>query len=176
MYAANLQNNRKDHQPMKNLILFTTIILAFTVNAFSQTVTLESAKAAFAAKNYEKAADEFKSLTKKPEYKNDAAVWNYLGLAYKYTDEPGDSVKAFKKAVSLDPKSLVFRYNYATLLSEERSSKALDEIAIILASEPNNKDAISLRGITYVRLGKYDKAKADAERMVANSPKEIEGY
>src|SRR5690606_19068095 len=106
----------------------------FMVSVYSQTVTLESARAAFAAKNYEKAADEFKDLTKQPKYKSDASVWNYLGLAYKYTDESEDSVKAFKKAVILEPKNLIFRYNYATLLSEKRSSKALDEIEKILAS------------------------------------------
>jgi len=154
--------------------IFVAIFLSFSASAFSQTVTFESAKANYDAKEYEKAVEDFKTLSKTD--KNNAIVWNYLGLSYRAIDEGKKSVSAFKKAISLAPANNSIRFNYAFMLSETGSSKALKEIEIILAADPKQKETIYLRAMTYLRQGKFDKAKADSERLIELDPSSIDGY
>lgn len=161
---------------MKNLILLITILLAFTVSLIAQTVTFESAKAAYDAKDYKKAAEQFTSLIKQPQYKNDGSMWNFIGLSYRGAGEQKKSLKALKRAVQLAPADLTIRYNYAVLLSEANSSKALNELAKILEKNPNHEGAIYLRGLTYLKLRKYDEASAVAQKIIDSNPTGFPGY
>ncbi len=163
---------------MKKLthLTFVIILFAFAANAFAQTVTFESAKAEYDNHNYAKAINDFKKLTKQKVYKTNAQAWNFLGLSYRAVDDKKNSLKALNKAVKLAPTDNAIRFNYAVILSETGSSKALGEINAILAADPKNKEAIYLRGITYFRLGKYDKAKADVDSLIELDPTSIAGY
>jgi len=161
---------------MKNLILITTIFLAFSINAFSQTVTLESAKAAFAAKNYEKAADEFKTLTKEAEYKKDAAVWNYLALSYRGLNNDSDALEAIERAAKLRPDVKNFQLNYATILAEAGSRDALRKLDDILEKYPDWTEAKYLRAKTYASFGEFEDAKKDAQALIDKDPKSVNGY
>ena len=155
-------------------LIFAIILFALSANVLAQAVTFESAKANYDAKEYKKAAEDFKRLSKSD--KTNANVWNYLGLSYRAIDEGKKSRDAFKKAVKLAPKDNAIRFNYAVILSETGSSKALDEIDIILRSDPDQIGALFLRGATNVRLKKFGEAKKDAQRLIALDPKAAGGY
>ena len=156
-------------------LIFVIILFAFTANVFAQAVTFESAKANYDAKEYKKAAEDFKKLSKTD--KNNANVWNYLGLSYRAIAERADATSSFARAVELAPENNSFRFNYAVVLSEvERSSDAEDEIGKILKAEPENKAAIYLRGSIYVSEGELKSAGADADRLIELDPTALFGY
>lgn len=163
---------------MKKLayLIFPIILLTLSASAYSQAITFESAKADYNNHDYAKAVTEFKRLTKQADFKNNAQAWNYLGLSYRAENDKKNSAKAFKKALKLAPADNSIRFNYAVVLSEAGSSKALKEIDTILAAEPNQKEAIYLRGMTYLRLRKFDKAKNDVDRLMELDPRSISGY
>jgi TonB family protein len=156
--------------------IFVAIFLSFSASAFSQTVTFESAKANYDAGNYQKALEDFAGLSNEENFKNDANVWNYLGLSYRALRKSGKSKDSFVKALTLAPNNIDIRFNYAVLLSELGNSDAKDELETVLKNEPDRLDALYMRASAYIGENKIDKANEDAKHMIQISPKSVSGY
>ena len=116
-----------------------------------------------------KNAEAIKALERaSKENKTDAAIWNYLGLAYLKADDLKRAVKALEKAVDAESGNAVYKTNlaYAYLLGG-KTGKALDASGAALALNAKSADAFYIRGAAYLDKGDYAKAVADADGAVA---------
>ncbi len=102
------------------------------------------------------------------ENKTDAAVWNYLGLAYLKSDNLKKALKALEKAVSYDAQNATYQTNlaYAYLLGN-KLNKAQEESTKAIALNGQNADAFYVRGSASLAEGKYNNAIDDADHAVA---------
>ena len=145
--------------------LFFLLLLSFASFAFAQTERERGIEFFKQGKNKEAAAALEKASK---QTKNDAEVWNYLGLAYIKTDSLKKAVKALEKSVSLNPQSAVFRANLAFgYLLSNKLNRARDESTKTLALDPQSADAFYIRGSAAVLETKYDAAIEDADRAIA---------
>ncbi len=99
--------------------------------------------------------------------KNDAEVWNYLGLAYANTNKLKDARKSIGKAVNYSPQSSIYRANLAYVyLLERKIDKAQGEIEKAIQLDPNNANAFYIRGTSYLWEKDYDKTISDADKAI----------
>ncbi len=113
----------------------------------------------------DKAIKALKEASKKE--KNNAEMWNYLGLAYVKKRELGKAKKAFKKTLKLKPSSSEYHTNLAFVCFLEnkfKEARKLLEKAIKL--NPKNLSAFYFRGYSYLKEREYDKAIIDAEKAI----------
>jgi tetratricopeptide (TPR) repeat protein len=65
------------------------------------------------------------------------AVYNNLGVAYETMDDLGDAIRSYKKAVELDPSSVLYRYNLGTALRQVGNySRSFEELEKVTHLEP----------------------------------------
>lgn len=123
------------------------------------------------------AAASLNAAVKSKEHKNNAEVWNYLGLAYLNMQQYKDSRKAFDKALKLAPSNSIYRSNLASVyLRTGDVRQAESEATKAIAADAKNLDALLIRGIAWIRLGKTDKAQADVDAILQLDPKYVEAY
>lgn len=158
-------------------LIFAAIVLSFSASVFAQTLTFESAKANYDAGNYQKALEDLAGLTGQESSKDNASIWNFLGLSYRAVGKGTEAISSLAKAAELAPENNNIRFNYAVVLSEGGlSSDARNEITTILKAEPENKAAIYLRGTINVSEGELKSARADADRLMELDPTALFGY
>lgn len=99
--------------------------------------------------------------------KNDAEVWNALGLAYTKDENVKKAIKSFEKAVEISPQSAVYQTNlaYAYLLNN-KFDKTQSAATKAIELDPKNATAYYLRGSASIWEGKPDEAIADAEKAI----------
>lgn len=114
---------------------------------------------------------------KQKGFKSDAAMWNYLGLAYVATSEFKKGRKALEKAVKLAPNSSPYHTNlaYAYLLFR-LTNKAQTEAAKAIALDPKNATAYYFRGSASLWEQKLDDAQRDADQILAIDAGYPQGY
>jgi tetratricopeptide (TPR) repeat protein len=98
------------------------------------------------------------------------ALGNY-GVALIATDQLEDALKAFRRAVDVDPRSAAARRNLATLLFDLR---VVDEAHLhareAVALDPGSAAAHDLLGRTLTLQGKLDEARREFERALEIDP------
>jgi len=161
---------------MKNVIQLTVIVLAAMAAGYGQQAE-HPGMTLYSQGKYGDAIDSLTLAVKSKEDRNDAEIWNVLGLAYLKTQKYKDSRKAFDKAVKLAPASAVFRANlaYAYLLVGD-TRKAKSEAGKAIERDPRNLDAHLFRGIAYLRENDLDKSQADVDNMLQIDPAFVDAY
>lgn len=159
----------------KSFLIFT-LVLTFNVFAFGQT-DREKGIELYKKGRFTEAAVFLERASKQKEYKNDAEVWNYIGLSYVNQNKAKNGRKAFEKAVKYAPQNSRYRTNlaYAHLLTRN-AKKAQSEIQKAIQLDPKNHTAYYIRGAAHFREGKNEPAAADAERALALDPKFTAAY
>lgn len=123
------------------------------------------------------AAKVLSSAVRQDEYKTNAEMWNFLGLAYNSIDEDKSAKKAFETATKLKPGNASFRVNLGyVLLVNRKINDAQSQFEKALKIDPRNVDAVYLRGISNLWEDKLDSAMADAESAIGVSPQNFQGY
>ncbi len=93
---------------------------------------------------------------------------------------PDIAFKAFKKAVSINPKILWGHYQLARIYFVKGNfDKAMEEIDKELETNPENLRSLYVRGLIYGyrnQVGDLEKAEADFRRFILWAPKEWAGY
>ena len=158
------------------ILLSTAVILSAALNLFAQTER-EKGIEFFKNGNDAEAIRLWNQASKQTAYKNDAEIWNYIGLAYINQNKAKDGRKAFENAVKYAPQSSVYRANlaYAHLLNR-KTDKAQSEINEAIRLDPKNANAYYIRGTANLREGKNEAAVADAEQAIALDPKLTAAY
>jgi len=96
-------------------------------------------------------------LSKSLAIREDANIWNFLGVCHSYQKEYEKSLKPFEKAVELDPKLAPVYKNLAALYGYQLPKKdyqkayeSYQKYLLLNPSDPENR--IILRRITYLKL------------------------
>ena len=158
------------------ILLLTAVILSAALNLFAQTER-EKGIEFFKNGKYAEAVSLLNQASKQKAYKNDAEIWNYIGLSYINQEREKDARKAFEKAVKYAPQSSVYRANlaYAHLLNR-KTNKAQSEINKAIELDPKNANAYYIRGISNLWEDKNELAVADAKQAIALDPKFAAAY
>jgi len=92
----------------------------------------------------------------------------------------GDSETLLARCLALAPGFTVARHNYATVLHRQnKSEEAIEQVDILLRSEPGNPGYRALRGAALGQIGEYEKAIAcyeDVLKAFPNQPKAWMSY
>lgn len=154
---------------MKKLYILLIICAAgfFTLTAAAQETPLENGIALYRQGKYAEAVKTLEGLSK-TNLKNDAKLWNYLGLAYIERGDVKKGRKALEKSVKLAPQNSDFRTNLAfAYLVSQKVNQAQEQINKAIELNPQNTAAYYLRGTARLWERKFDQALADAERIIA---------
>ena len=152
------------------LLLFALAVLTFFSSA---TVSAQSGlDRAVALYNEGKYSESITILSAQKKIdKNNATVWNLLGLNYVKTRDLKEARKAFKKAVRLRPDDVTLRGNLATVyLAEGKYSEATKEYDKILKLDPNDTAAYYYRGTAWHNKARNREAVDDAEKSISLDP------
>jgi TonB family protein len=126
---------------------------------------------------YKEAVLSLEGATRSNEYKNDAEMWNYLGLAYRAKDDLKKSRKAFERSVSLQPQNAVYHANLGyALLAIGEVKKALQSAEKALALDSKNAGSYQIRGIINLWNFKLDPAEADADMSIKLRPVSVDAH
>lgn len=164
---------------MKTLYKITLLstLLFFASNVFAQQTEREKGIELYRQGKDLEAIRVLQQVTKQKTTKNDAEVWNYLGLAYINQDRTKDGRKALEKAVKYAPQNSIYHSNlaYAHLLTR-KTDKAQSEVQKAIQLDPNNANAFYVSGVANLWENKYDRAITDADRAIALSPQFAVAY
>ncbi|MBM3883099.1 MAG: tetratricopeptide repeat protein [Verrucomicrobia bacterium] len=102
-----------------------------------------------------------------------AAAFNQLGVAFELEDALGPAVRAYGRAVYLDPDAPLYRFNLALALRKIGSfERALEEFAAAARLEPESVPArLRVAEVTSL-LGRHAEALALAEALVQAAPQD----
>lgn len=114
---------------------------------------------------------------RQPEFKDDAELWNYAGLAYAANDDNKKARKALEKAVKLQPERSAFHSNlaYVYLLLKKIDNSQM-EAERALQIDPKNVFAYYVMGIANLWEGKLGEALASTEKIFPIDPSFIRGH
>lgn len=133
--------------------------------------------ALFEQGKYREAIKVLDKATRSSEHKNDAEIWNYLGLAYLASDEPQRSRKPLEKSVSLKPGDSVFRSNLAySYLLAGNLQKAIDSAEKAIALDASNPGGYQVRGTASLWVRNLDAAERDADLFLKYAPTNPTAY
>lgn len=100
----------------------------------------------------------------------DAAMMD--GLSELNLNKPEKAIKAFERAIKIDPKKADGYLGRANSLNTlGRHKQSLEDYNRALAIDPKLANAYVNRGIAHAHLGEIDKAIADYEKALALDPK-----
>jgi TonB family protein len=113
------------------------------------------------------ALSSLSAAVKSKEHKNNAQVWEYLGLAYQRAGDAKKARQALEKAAKLDPSSFSISTNLAFLhLAAGQTKKAAAAVEKAIILNPKNAAAYYLRGVVRYRSGKLDESEQDADQAL----------
>jgi len=131
----------------------------------------------FNSGNYKVAIRELRSALKKAPVKNDARVWNILGMAYYESENFKEAIKAYAEAKKIVPSNPTYRTNLASAqLRNGLFIEARSEIDSILESHPIFRDALFLRGIFGLAEGDLAIVEKHAAKLIDHHPTHSAGY
>src|SRR5688500_10272468 len=162
---------------MKTFFLLLVLVLLFggTAVAQARVQTQHPGIVLFEQAKFSEAIRSLEIASKSKEHKTDAAIWNYLGLAYLAKDEAKKGRKAFERSVELDPNSSIFQANLAyAYLMNGQVNKAQQSADKSLALNPKNPQAYQVRGLANFTEGKLDPAERDADTFIQLQPSEAD--
>ena len=133
---------------------------------------LGSGKKFLADKDYSRAVLQFRNAVKiaprdtEPRYQ--------LALAYLETNNFSGAVGELKKITELDPKHIGAQLKLAELMSAASDRGVLEQsqrlVHSVLATSPDNADALNTLAVTEQRLGKTEDAIHHLEQVLGHSP------
>ncbi|MCY7376507.1 MAG: tetratricopeptide repeat protein [Pyrinomonadaceae bacterium] len=143
------------------------VFLGFSF-AFAQTEREKGIKLYQEGKNKEAVAVLEKASR---QTKDDAEIWNALGLAYIKEDALKKAIKAFEKAVNLNPQDATYYTNLAyTYLLAGKLDKAQEESGKAIKINPKIALAYYVRGAANVYEGDNSEAIGDADKAISINP------
>lgn len=152
------------------ITLLFTFVLLLSDFTFAQTEREQGIELYKQGKNKE-AVTMLERTSKQKEFKEDADVWNYLGLAHVKENNYKKAIKALEKAVNFNPQSSTFRTNLAySYFLNNKLNKARDESDKAIALDLRNADAYYLRASVNNLEAKYDEAIVDADKTININP------
>jgi cytochrome c-type biogenesis protein CcmH/NrfG len=106
--------------------------------------------------------------------KNDSALFfNELGIAYRNQNQLEEAVRAYQKALSLDPDNPVVMKNLAdTFYFKKEYAQAVQLCQKALKSSPRFHQARSTLGLAYYRLERYREAQEEFEIVLKMNPQD----
>ncbi|MBI2678735.1 MAG: tetratricopeptide repeat protein [Candidatus Koribacter versatilis] len=123
--------------------------------------------------DYARALAEYEDLIPRIAAKDHAR----LAVAYVKAGEcfwrlgrPNEAVKAFERALALDPSNVDAHLRVAEVYVEQVPERALAEIRFVLALQPKNGEAFSVMGAAYSSAGELPMAKAAYQRALELEP------
>ncbi|MCU0868818.1 MAG: c-type cytochrome biogenesis protein CcmI [Burkholderiales bacterium] len=123
--------------------------------------------------------DKVRDLTAKLEARmqqkpDDAQGWEMLGRAYRMQDKLPQALRAYERAVLLDPKNPVALADYAELLALGQGGRidgaAAEAAERALALDPRSDKALALLGTGAFDARQYDRAIGYWQRLLALAP------
>jgi tetratricopeptide (TPR) repeat protein len=163
----------KEKQMRKSLTLFVALVLLGVLPAAAG---WEEGVAAFKAKNYQQAAEQFKGvIDKSPESYNG---YYMLGLTFEKLKRQAESLKALREAYDLNPNDLGVKM---ALGRAYRGNKKYGDVAKLFstidpASLPGNQKPAfyQMRGEALLRTNKADAALKDFRSLGKLRPKDAQ--
>ena len=94
-----------------------------------------------------------------PNLPDNAPVQTTLGLTYMALEQPRDAVRAYKRAIELDPDDPLPRYRLGSLQSDMGLLPHAEEnLRVAVAAEPENVEYQEALGFTYYKANKSEQA------------------
>jgi TonB family protein len=163
---------------MRPILLFLTIVI-LSLAIFSQQPqqTEHPGIELYLAGKYPDAIQVLNAAVKQPEWKSNARIWNFLGLAYIAERNFKSARKAAQTATMLEPGNSIYRTNlsYVRLMTRDLD-EARSDAAKAIELDPKNASAHYIRGSASMWQDDLDDAKGDAEAMISIDGSDPRGY
>jgi Tfp pilus assembly protein PilF len=160
---------------------FLVVLIVSTLSSFGcksspeiqKREALERGKKRLASGDYARAALEFKTAAQADP--NDAETYYQAALAYIGTQELRPALAALRKATELNPKHTLAQIKLSEMLSAAPRNSGLLQNAerrmeALLASSPDNTDALSALAFAELRLGQFGDAEKHLSQALAIGP------
>lgn len=143
------------------------------LEAFRQIV--EKGNTAYESADYTQALDCFQKAIEIS--KDDASLYNWLGVCYQKLNQPEQALNAFQQAVGLEPNSSKAQNNLA-VTAKELQKYDIAETALKKAIEidPDFLEGHYNLGLVEEQLGKYNDAIAEYELVYNKDPENINAF
>lgn len=139
---------------------------------------LEKGRKEFQKRNYAVAVLHFKNASEAKPW--DAEPYYQLGLSYLAEGDVKSAAADFRKAVEVNPRHTGAQLQLAELMATARDKNSLEEAQkhaqAVLALQPDDPDALSVLGVTDLRLGNPDSAQSHLERALRKSPNHLRSW
>lgn len=150
--------------------------LVFMLPLFAQTALHPGITQYLAGKNSE-AISSLAWAVKQNEFKSNAEIWNYLGLAYTRGNDYKNARKALERAVKLSPTNSIYHSNLAYVyLLTRQNSKVRSAAKKAIEIDSKNVTAYYLRGVANFRDQKLSDAEKDADQVIMIDSANPQGY
>jgi TonB family protein len=166
---------RYNNSKILTMWLCNAMILLGFISGFAQ--EKHSGIRHFENGDYKQATRDLAAAIRTPEFKNDAVLWNYLGLSYHRVNKIKDAIKSFERAIELDPNRAVYRTNAAySYLQNRQQKKARAAVDAAIELDPNSHVAYYIRGSMSFMEDVLSDAEADSERALSIEPRYAPAY
>lgn len=154
------------HKLQRTLLMSFMLCLASV--SFAQETDRDVGMKAYHAGDYSRAADFLKRATKRNG--SDAPTWAMLGSSYLGIGWTKDAIKAFNKAVKLEPQNDVYVAGLAVAYLAASDDKAAETANAALKINPKNIDAHYVLGAVALDNHSYISAYQRAQRIIELDP------
>ena len=152
--------------PTTHKLLRTLLLIIFLCQLIFGQSDYENGKKSYERGEFEQAIKFLKTASKIE--KRNPLIWNHLGLTYLKMGEMRKAEKVFGKASKLNPGNLKYKFNlaYVNMLrgGYKKAGKLFSEL---IELDPKNAEFYYLRGLTFLKRYKFEKAKADADSGIS---------
>lgn len=106
----------------------------------------------------------------------DSRVWTNLGHAYLNADRKGDALRAYSRALTLDPSNSNLFFTGYAYVKNELPDVALGFYDQILEENAFFYPAIAYQGVAHDKAGRYDEAMRHFRKALAYNPRYVPAY
>ena len=164
--------------------VFWTVVAILTLSACHQSpeareaAFLDKGKKAFQKKDYAVAILQFKNASAAKPW--DAEPYYQLGLSYKAEGDFQSAADGFRKAIEANPRHTAAQLELAENMATGRTREILEEAQkhaqAVLALLPDDPDALTVLGVTDLRLGQPESAQSHLEQALRKSPDHLKAW
>lgn len=137
---------------------------------------LQRGESLLAKKDYSRAVLEFRNAVRVTP--RDAEPYYRLGIAYLALGDASHAMGAFRQAAELNPKHAGAQLNLAELLASTRNKDLVEEAVArlkdILATSPDNSEALNALTLAELRLGRVGDAATLLEQALSKLPANLQ--
>jgi tetratricopeptide (TPR) repeat protein len=105
-----------------------------------------------------------------------AGAYTNLGLCYLQTGRPDDGIRMLERAAALEPKGKTRVWLAQALASQSKWDRAVQEYKAVLATEPENHDALRGLGFCLLNQGRYNEAVENLAKASRLDPQNVQGF